>query len=472
MVVASAVTPRRTGVRFPPAPLFTTISRPWLVNHSRLSHAVCSVRSMISLADYEKRFAAVELSTADPRTVKQLTVEARTAQRRIEADLTRLAMRAIDLEENGQGDPTEDVMRSLGDVSAREAQRSKQRAKTAREMPELGRAILTGDARPENVDEVGRAASRLEPAQLETLKDKGVEVAERAKSLPPETFGRWLGQTIKELTEDDGLDQLEQQRAGSSVRTWVNKRTGMYGIRGEWDPIRGAALVAALRSETASLSKQSADRDQPVVVNDNLRAQALHDLVVRGNVLPTASANSRINNSTQRDQSAKPRVSLTLIADYDTVLRGPRSDSISEFWDGSPLVPASLARLLCDAVVTPIVVNENGFPLNVGRRRRTATLEQRQALRVLYRTCAIDESTPFDVCEIHHINVAWEHGGATDLSNLVPISPRWHHLLHEGGYKAVMNADRSILITRPNGSIYRNIPPPRPTKVELGQLVS
>ena len=59
---------------------------------------------------------------------------------------------------------------------------------------------------------------------------------------------------------------------------------------------------------------------------------------------------------------------------------------------------------------------------------RLATYKQRLALRAMHATCAVEGcDMDFDWCEIHHLH-PWEHGGLTDLDNLVPLCSYHHHL--------------------------------------------
>ena len=97
-----------------------------------------------------------------------------------------------------------------------------------------------------------------------------------------------------------------------------------------------------------------------------------------------------------------------------------------------------LAELVGDAdpsQIVPIVVR-NGVilhapgTLDLGRSNRLANRAQRRALRGLYSTCAIPGCTVhFDRCKLHHI-IEWEHGGLTDLANLLPICPHHHAMVH------------------------------------------
>ena len=72
-------------------------------------------------------------------------------------------------------------------------------------------------------------------------------------------------------------------------------------------------------------------------------------------------------------------------------------------------------------------------PLDVGKSKRLATVHQRRALAAVHPTCAFPNCTvKFAHCEPHHLT-PWEHGGPTDLHNLVPLCSRHHHAVHEGG---------------------------------------
>ncbi len=116
--------------------------------------------------------------------------------------------------------------------------------------------------------------------------------------------------------------------------------------------------------------------------------------------------------------------------------------------DGSPTVdwglpvelPAEVLRRLFDtADVHPIVVRGGVVlhapgRLDLGRTTRVANRAQRRALRALYSTCAIPGcDTRYDLCQLHHI-IWWEHGGCTDLANLLPLCVRHHHDVHDDGW--------------------------------------
>jgi hypothetical protein len=124
-------------------------------------------------------------------------------------------------------------------------------------------------------------------------------------------------------------------------------------------------------------------------------------------------------------------------------------------------------RLACDAEIVPVVLNGDAMALDVGRSQRFATPDQRRALAAMHRSCVFPGCTrAFTDCEIHHID-PWGDLGPTDLDRLAPLCERHHHLVHEGRTRLQLEADRSITITRPDGTIEhhptldRRRPPPR-----------
>ena len=77
------------------------------------------------------------------------------------------------------------------------------------------------------------------------------------------------------------------------------------------------------------------------------------------------------------------------------------------------------------------------------------------------RTCAIPGcDTRYDLCKLHHI-IWWEHGGRTDLDNLLPLCVRHHHDVHDSGWHLTLDQDRRLTITYPDGTSQSTGPPTR-----------
>ena len=116
-------------------------------------------------------------------------------------------------------------------------------------------------------------------------------------------------------------------------------------------------------------------------------------------------------------------------------------------------------RHACCAGIIPVVMGGDGIPLDMGRKRRLATPDQRRALRTMYRTCAFHGcDVAFTRCQPHHLREGDDHHGPTDLDNLLPLCHRHHHLVHEGRWRLSLDAHRTLTITRPDGTLHAAVP--------------
>ena len=118
------------------------------------------------------------------------------------------------------------------------------------------------------------------------------------------------------------------------------------------------------------------------------------------------------------------------------------------------------------ADVHPVVVHRGVVlhapgQLDLGRSTRLANRAQRRTLRALYPTCAIPGcTTRYDLCKLHHVHW-WEHGGSTDLHNLLPLCVTHHHAVHDRHWQLTLTPDRQLTITYPDGTTNRTGPPRR-----------
>ena len=110
-------------------------------------------------------------------------------------------------------------------------------------------------------------------------------------------------------------------------------------------------------------------------------------------------------------------------------------------WMGAMSIEGA-RRIACDSVVHPIVMDENGSPLNLGRSVRTANRKLRRALVARDGGCAFRGcGRPAAWCDAHHIQ-HWIDGGPTDLDNLVLLCRFHHRLIHHSEWEVVMGRDR------------------------------
>jgi 5-methylcytosine-specific restriction protein A len=103
----------------------------------------------------------------------------------------------------------------------------------------------------------------------------------------------------------------------------------------------------------------------------------------------------------------------------------------AEFLDGTPVPTSYLMHL--DPETTQIVghvVDGNGRPLWLGRRRRLASVDQWLHLVVRDRGCTDCGAEPVN-CEAHHVQ-EWGDQGTTDVDNLALKCHVDHTLAHHG----------------------------------------
>jgi hypothetical protein len=344
----------------------------------------------------------------------------------------RLARRATEL-------AASDVLSNGGRRTEREVVATKRRAALCEQFPAVADALTAGRVAAGHLDVLSRSTSRLDAAGRAALLDRGAELIAAAETMGVEEFRDEVERVERVLSEDDGLEQEARNRRDRRLRRWRDGLTGVCHTHLELDTETDAAISAAL---AAAVRTARARPQSDGLTFDQLQTDAFVALILR----PASFGGDEAT-------AGPPRVpEVSVLIDVHTLLDGLHDRSVSETTDGHHLPASAVRRLCCEATVIPIVLDGDGVTLDVGRQRRTATPEQRQALRAMYRTCAHPHClVHFDVCQIHHVT-PWERGGATDLANLVPLCSVHHHLVHEGGWTLTLSPDRVVTLVRPDGS--------------------
>jgi hypothetical protein len=119
---------------------------------------------------------------------------------------------------------------------------------------------------------------------------------------------------------------------------------------------------------------------------------------------------------------------------------------------------ATARRFSCDASVVELTENEDGEPLNAGRKRRTISAPLRRALKSRDKGCRFPGCANSRYMDAHHI-VHWANGGETKPSNLVRLCRFHHHAVHEGGFRIEQLDDGALRFVKPNGKPVDNVAP-------------
>lgn len=416
---------------------------------------------MLSPLDTEsirEALASFDASRLDRTGLREAVGGVRTIERALEALKVRIARRSDELAAAGSGPAADETLLSSGEVSGGTARRDAARATTSVEMPRFGDALQRGTVSGEHLDALSRAQKHcLDESERDALRALEPELLEAAERTPVDTFNRLARESINRIRADHGLGLAEQQRARSELRSWLNRATGMGEIHVTIDPGRHALLTESIERELSTLARAGSADGSPLERTPNLAAAALVSLV--------EGANS--GGDTSESVSRRSRASVTVIVDADTVLNGCHAASIRETVDGFQLPPRAIDRMMCDAEIRRVTLDRRGVPIEVGRVSRTATDAQWAALRAVHATCAwLDCPLPISWCQAHHITW-WRHGGRTDLANLIPLCSRHHHLVHEGGWTIELMADRTLLITRPDGAHHGRSTPDRAARPSI-----
>ncbi|KZF11530.1 MULTISPECIES: HNH endonuclease signature motif containing protein [unclassified Rhodococcus (in: high G+C Gram-positive bacteria)] len=138
-------------------------------------------------------------------------------------------------------------------------------------------------------------------------------------------------------------------------------------------------------------------------------------------------------------------------------------------WMG-PLSRNTSRQLACDCVLTAIVMDENGNPLNLARTARTVTAKQRRALTARDHGCAFPGcGKPAAWTEGHHI-WHWGDGGPTDMNNLVLLCGFHHRLIHHSDWEVFIGTDNHPWFVPPaTVDPYRE---PRPSHARAGPHIA
>lgn len=127
--------------------------------------------------------------------------------------------------------------------------------------------------------------------------------------------------------------------------------------------------------------------------------------------------------------------------------------------EGIPLSAAELQRIACDCNVHRVIRDGRSSILDYGRATRTIPPAVYTALVLRDLGCRFPGcDRPGSWCDGHHVR-PWQVGGRTDLSNLVLLCSRHHHLIHEKGWELKLLPSATVEVTDPQGRVHTSDPP-------------
>jgi hypothetical protein len=154
--------------------------------------------------------------------------------------------------------------------------------------------------------------------------------------------------------------------------------------------------------------------------------------------------------------SSGDRQQIVVHVDVETLRDGGAGRC--ELEDGPSLAVETVRRLACDASIVSVVENEQGEPLNIGRKTRSVPPAIRRALNARDRGCRFPGCSNARYVDAHHIQ-HWAHGGETRLSNLVQLCRFHHRQVHEGRVVIQRLDDGAVRFLRPDGRSFDSVAP-------------
>jgi hypothetical protein len=418
-----------------------------------------SMTDAAGLVDREALFAAfAELSECDPFQqdrdgLQELVRRSLRVRGWLDAMDARIAVRAAQLAAVGTSEDASTVLAGGGRRSRRDAEAAADRGTVCARLPLLSTALANGTVTAGHVDAIASTARQLDDDGQERLADHEESLVEAAALLTPEQFGRQCRDLARHLSDDGGLSRQERMRRDRNVRRWVDRYTGLSKTLLSLDPLADAMAWTAINAALATA--RNADQRDDDRTWDQLQADVVVDL---------------LTGARSTGEERVPEVSVLI--DYQTLLDRFHDRSTCETSEGQPLPTETVRRLCCEANIVPIVLGSAGEVLDVGRQCRLANRAQRRSMRAMYRTCAHPDCTVgFDSCRIHHV-IYWQHGGPSDLDNMIPLCERHHHLVHEGGWTLQLFPDRRTTWRTPDGTVHHDGITTDRTPAALGALAT
>ena len=223
---------------------------------------------------------------------------------------------------------------------------------------------------------------------------------------------------------------------------------GSLVIRGRLPAEIGGLFVKALQAAEDSLP-----------IPKNVSAETSSDQLQRvrkRRVEALATIAESFLASGPRELAGGDRQQIVVHVDSETLKHGHAGRC--ELEHGPSIAAETARRFSCDASVVRVVENEQGEPLDVGRKTRTIPPAIRRALNARDKGCRFPGCSFKRYVDGHHVK-HWAHGGETKLSNLVTLCRFHHRLVHEGQVAIQTLDDGAFRFVRPDGATFESSVP-------------
>jgi hypothetical protein len=291
-----------------------------------------------------------------------------------------------------------DVSRGMDGESARTVRRKVETARALESLPAISAVAAAGRLSSEQLDQVVKLADG----------DTDEEWARRAPHVTPADLARLAREQTKPTVEEG-----QARHAARHLRTWNDEERGLLCGRFELPDVMGAKFDATLKK---LVERMRPPKGAPW---ERWERRAADALVLMCDAVDAAE---RIDTP----MAAAPPL---------FVLEVPPSGPVTI--GGVALPDAMVEQLRAAASVEPLLVDDDGYPVAVGKR--TSSLSPKIIRSVLMRDghCRCGECDLRFGLQVHHLRPrSW--GGGDEISNLAAVASRHHPMLIPNGPYALV----------------------------------
>jgi hypothetical protein len=268
--------------------------------------------------------------------------------------------------------------------------------------------------------------------------------------------------TVRHFRRAKEIEELSRDKEQQINRclTYSFDDDGSLVFKGRLPAESGALVLKALQAAMASLEELTAgDRDAPPNLNENVSAETSSfsettPRMKRADALVLMAESFLANGP--KELSGGDRHQVVIHVSAETL--ATRQPGCCEIEDGPSIAVETARRITCDASLVPLTENDQGEPLNIGRKTRSIPPALRRALNARDKGCRFPGCPNIKYVDAHHIH-HWADGGETSKSNLLSLCRFHHRLVHEGGISVQRLDDGAVRFVKPDGKCFDSVAP-------------
>jgi len=329
------------------------------------------------------------------------------------------------------------------DLSTNAAREKLRMAHALKELPLISEAFSKGELSYTKVRALTRVATALNEAEL-------IDMAMRMSA-------RHVEEHCKQRRNASRASTATALRAqqNRSFQVWHDQAKGTVHFSVEMPAEEAELIEKAVEKAAVQLSADTGSAASMPEESVSWAAQQSDALVYLCRSfldgVATVETPESFSDTSNRSNTTNPPKTASSSADHYQVVVHVDEATLAGAETGNSQLPIeSVRRMCCDGSIIPLVENEKGEPLNVGRKVRTVTTAIRRALWARDKGCGFPGCSHDRFVDAHHIQ-HWADGGETSVENMILLCSSHHKLVHEGGYSIQRDQSGELFFRRKDG---------------------